>query len=109
MGIPFFDETRQVLKKHENVYADVAFTASYDDVRSFAERHGMEAVLPTREIWRATLAALINEFGCERILYGSDFPFVRPRTALDEFLQLSLSDDTKEKILLENARRVLRL
>lgn len=109
MGIPFFEETRAILKKHRNVYTDIAFTASFDDVYSFAGRHGIDATLLTRDFWRSTVSALVKEFGYERVLYGSDFPFINPKTALREFLDLDIPDYGKELILYKNAQDILKI
>ena len=109
MGIPFFDETKDILKRHRNVYTDIAFTIAYDDVLSFSKQHEIDASFLTRDFWKSMLISLINDFGCERILYGSDFPFIRPKTALREFLDLDLPDKARDRILLKNAREILGL
>ncbi len=109
MGIPFFEETKAVLKKHRNVYTDIAFTVAFDDVLAFSIRHGIDAAFLTRDFWKSTLTSLINDFGSERILYGSDFPFIKPKTALEEFIRLGLPDNVVEMILLLNAQNVLNI
>jgi hypothetical protein len=109
MGIPFFEETREIMKKHRNVYTDIAFTASFEDVYAFSGRHGIDAPFLTRDFWRETVSSLIKNFGYERVLYGSDFPFVKPKVALKEFLELDLTDQGKEMILLKNAKEILKV
>jgi uncharacterized protein len=109
MGVPFFEETREILKRHKNVYTDLAFTASFDDVHAFSRRHGIDAPFLTLDFWRDTVSSLINDFGYERVLYGSDFPFIKPKAALKEFLELGIPDQGKEMILLKNAREILKL
>jgi len=109
MGIPFFEETRSVLRRHRNVYTDLSFAVAFDDVAAFSARHGIDAPFLTRDFWRHTVATLITDFGCERVLFGSDFPFIRPTAALQELLALDLPGAAVDGILLENARAILRL
>lgn len=52
---------------------------------------------------------LINIYGAERVLFGSDFPMWNPETELDNFLNLKLSDKQNELILCDNAKRLLNL
>ena len=99
MGIPFFEETKAILRKHNNVFTDIAFSVVYDDVLSFSERHDIDASFLTHAFWNETLSSLIKDFGYEKVLFGSDFPFVKPSRAIKAFLDLDISDDGKEKIL----------
>jgi predicted TIM-barrel fold metal-dependent hydrolase len=109
MGIPFFEETKQVMKRHPNVHTDISFTVSFGDVHSFATRHGMDTSFLSPEFWRETVSSLVREVGPERVLFGSDFPFVRPAVALGACLALDLADREKEMILCENAKALLAL
>ncbi|MRR13894.1 hypothetical protein EG833_00360, partial [archaeon] len=67
MGIPFFEETREILKKHPNTCTDIAFTVSFDDVHAFSRHHRIDAPFLTRDFWRETVSSLVREFGYERI------------------------------------------
>ncbi len=49
---------------------------------------------------------LIDRYGVDRVLFGSDFPMWSPKQELQTFLQLSLSDSDRRKILSENAKKV---
>ncbi len=42
----------------------------------------------------------------DRILFGSDYPFLKPERWLREFEDLPIKDEVRQKILLENARRL---
>ncbi len=48
-------------------------------------------------------------FGFEKILFGTDFPLLRPSRYFKEIEEAHLSDVDREKILGENARQLLRL
>ena len=45
----------------------------------------------------------------DKILFGSDFPYLPPDRWLDGFNELPIRDEVRPKILLENAKRVLGL
>src|ERR1044072_2469391 len=46
----------------------------------------------------------------DRILFGSDYPFIRPERWLKDFASLEgFSDDVRQKILYDNAKRILKL
>ena len=45
----------------------------------------------------------------DKVLFGSDFPYLPPDRWLNEFEALPIRDEVRPKILLENARRILKL
>jgi uncharacterized protein len=45
----------------------------------------------------------------DQFLWGSDFPFIKPERCLSELAELSLPDEVTEKLLRDNAARILRL
>jgi hypothetical protein len=45
----------------------------------------------------------------DKVLFGSDYPALQPERWLKDFETLDIKDDIRQKILLENARRLLRL
>lgn len=49
----------------------------------------------------------VTRYGCERIMFGSDFPFGDPRSELDKIIRLDLSDLQREAILSGNVERLL--
>ncbi len=49
----------------------------------------------------------INHFGCDRIMFGSDFPFGDPREELLKILNLSIPQEKKEMIMGINLKRLL--
>lgn len=56
--------------------------------------------------------ALINETNTrlqDKVLFGSDFPYLPPDRWLAGFDQLQIREEVRPKILLENAKRILRL
>jgi len=75
------------MKMSDNYYLDLSGTGLF--------RHGM-------------LRRGIDEFGAERFLFGSDYPTCNPAMFVggvaDDF---TLTDDEKQKILYDNAKRLL--
>ena len=53
--------------------------------------------------------ALVNVFGSENVLFGTDSPWTDQKCSLDAFLYLPLSDADKQNILSLNAKRLLSL
>jgi uncharacterized protein len=53
------------------------------------------------------IADYIKNYGHERIMFGSDFPFGDPRRELHKVLQLSLSDEETEAIIGGNIQRLM--
>jgi predicted TIM-barrel fold metal-dependent hydrolase len=66
-----------------NVYADTALASSHD------------------------IKDYISQFGCDRILFGSDYPFGDPKEELSKILNLPISRAKKEMILGLNLKRLL--
>jgi len=56
-----------------------------------------------------TARSLIDAYGVDRVLFGSDFPMWTPKEELDRFMQIPLTEDEREKILWKNAKALLRL
>ncbi len=50
---------------------------------------------------------LINIYGADRCLFGSDFPMWDPKAELENFMTLGLTDEQYEKTLYINAERIL--
>ena len=70
-------EAIEVAKKHPNVYLDTASSRLYPDV----------------------IEMMVREVGAERILYGSDVPFISPVPQVGKIVYADISESDKEKIL----------
>ena len=51
----------------------------------------------------------IDFYGVDHVLYGDDYPCWNPESALRVFDELELSQEDRQKILYDNARRVFKL
>ncbi len=55
------------------------------------------------------LIAQINGALADRVMFGTDYPWLRPKRWLEAFAQLPIRDDVRPKVLHENAERWLGL
>lgn len=55
------------------------------------------------------VAQLINAYGTDRVLFGTDYPMWNPKTELDYFYSLGLLEEDNKKILHDNAVKVFNL
>lgn len=88
-GWPWVEEQIAVALHKANVYIDLS---------GWAPRYIPEALI--REA---------NTRLQDKVLFGSDYPLVRPERWLQEFEQLPIRDHIRPKILKENAKRALKL
>lgn len=58
---------------------------------------------------RDTVLHMLDRFGPERFLFGTDFPMRSPKTELENFLELGLGEEANEKILYGNFMKLLDL
>lgn len=79
-----FDKMIDLLKKHQNVYTDIS-------------------IQPAEHIKR-----LINEIGYERILFGTDYPFVTQAFSILSVLRATKNERERTFIFSENAKKLLR-
>ena len=58
---------------------------------------------------REMVLRMLEKFGPERFLFGTDFPMWSPKEELARFLTLGLGDDVNEKILYGNFMKLFDL
>ncbi len=87
-GYRCWDQT-DVYKGIENVYFDTSSSLSFISLNKAAE--------------------LINTFGAEKFFFGTDFPMWKADAELERFLKIPISEDSKEKILAPNLKKLLKL
>ncbi len=81
-GWQVFDQARQLLSK-ENIHFDMSSSMYY--------------------LGREKTAAFINDYGAEKIFFGTDFPLWGQEKEIEKFMTLGISDRQKEMIAHENA------
>ncbi|MFI9502885.1 amidohydrolase family protein [Nocardia sp. NPDC052566] len=90
VGYPWTEEMIAVARKHENVVID---TSAYTTERLPAE----------------LITYLKSGSGRHRVLFGSNYPMIFPKHALEGLDDLGLDEETRELYLDGNARRVFGL
>ena len=54
-------------------------------------------------------ARLINAYGADRLLFGTDFPMWDSSEELERFMSVPMSDSDREKIFYSNAAALLKI
>lgn len=86
VGTPWADEMIAMAWKHENVFIGID---------AYAPKH-----LPP------ALIHYMNSYGSHKVLFGTDWPVIDPRRARQEIDEMGLRDESKERVLRENALMV---
>ena len=89
IGYPWTDEMIAVATKHANVYID---TSAY-----------------TVRRYPPNLVAYFKAHGRAKVMFGTNWPMIAPKKALEGLDGLALDADTRAAFLYENAARVFRL
>jgi len=89
IGVPWTGEMIAMAWKHENVFI------------------GTDAYAPKH--WPAEFVHYMNTYGREKVLFGTDWPVIHPRRAVDEIAALGLRDESRDLVMRGNAERVFRL
>ncbi|WP_414470425.1 amidohydrolase family protein [Methanobacterium sp. ACI-7] len=95
LGNGFWDQTVEIADRFPQVMFDTAIAISYIDAPTTLDDD--EAV------------DLIKTIGPERILFGSDYPWVNPKGDIERIRSLELSENDKRLILGENAAKLFNL
>lgn len=80
-----FDKMVDLLKNHHNVYTDIS-------------------IQPTKHI-----KTLIKEIGAERLLFGTDYPFVTQAFSILSVLRATENEEERISIFSKNAKKILEL
>ena len=84
--------------------ADVSYKVTKDFVKQVTERCVGTDVLES--LTPAHTAALIRNWGAEKVLFGSDYPMWSQEEDLRVFFEMGLTETENHLILSENAKRV---
>ncbi|MEM0121349.1 MAG: amidohydrolase family protein [Thermoprotei archaeon] len=88
-GWPWVSEAIAISLQKANVYLDLS---------------GWSPKYIPQEVWSYT-----NTLLQDRVVAGSDYPFIKPKRWLEEFSHVPLKDEVREKVLHLNSERLLRL
>jgi len=88
-GVPWQEEQLSVALHKPNVYIDLSgWSPKY---------------------FRPILVQYANSLLQDKVLYGSDYPALQPERWLSDFEQLDIKPEVRQKILLDNARKLLKI
>jgi predicted TIM-barrel fold metal-dependent hydrolase len=97
MGGGFWDEAVQIARQHPQVLFDTAIAVSHINTG------------PQTWLDDARAVELIRTIGADRVLFGSDYPWIDPKGDIERIRRLALTAEEKRKVLGENAARMLGL
>ena len=86
VGFPWTNEMISLARKYPNVYID---TSAYKPSRFPPE-----------------LVAYMQQSGCKKVLFGSNFPMIMPGDSLSQLDQIGLDDDARERFVYANAHKI---
>lgn len=92
LGLGYYDEAAAMAEKYPNLQFDCSAVINRTEAGG--------------GLTDAELTVLIRKIGVERVMFGSDFPFFDPVTAVERFFRLDLSEQEKRLILADNAIRI---
>lgn len=87
-GWPWVEELIALAGKHRNVF--IATTAH------------------APKYWDKSLIRFINSWGKDKVLYGTDFPVLSHKESLSQIENLGLKEESRSKLICENAVRVFK-
>lgn len=93
MGGGYWDQAVEIADKFPHVMFDTAITISYIDAPTTLDDDES--------------ADLIRSIGAERVMFGSDYPWIDPKKEIEHIKSLPITTEDKELILGENARKFL--
>ncbi|MBQ5809966.1 MAG: amidohydrolase [Clostridia bacterium] len=88
-GWSIWEEASQKLGGVPNLYVDCSSTMGFTDL--------------------ATTRRALENYGADRVLFGTDYPMWGPADELEKFFALGLSEEDNRKILSENAKKLFSL
>lgn len=91
MGSGCWDQAIEISDKFPQVMFDTAISVSYIDAPTTLDDD--EA------------ADMIRTIGSKRVMFGSDYPWIDPKREIEHIKHLPISNETKELILGQNARK----
>jgi len=97
LGSAWWDERVELAQKYPNVYFDTSQGFSAPDLIPHS---------PHRGLAEADVPRIFRKIGVDRILYGTDFPALASQPQLEQMMRIPLTDEEKQKILAQNAKRV---
>jgi predicted TIM-barrel fold metal-dependent hydrolase len=90
---PFWDEAKDMAERYPSINFDCTGVLEKD----FAD------------VTDDFFVSLVREIGVERVMFGTDIPFVDPGVQIERMKRLDFTEEEKQLIFSENAKRILKL
>ena len=97
LGSAWWDERVELSQKYPNVFFDTSQGFSAPDRIPYS---------PHRGLAEADVPRIFRKIGVDRILFGTDFPALAPQPQLEQIIRTPLTDEEKQMILAQNAKRI---
>lgn len=101
LGKGLYEESKALAK----AYPGVSFDCS--DVVTRGKGEGLMDIPDA--LSDEELVQLIRDIGTERVMFGSDYPFIKPEWGIQRILKLNFTDEEKKAVLGQNAVRIIGL
>ena len=108
----------KTLEKLAEKYPNVSILLAHSGFGSEGADQSIEAAVKYPNIYPelagsviiyGTLERMVRRIGADRIIFGTDMPFLDPRSQLGRVAFAKISDDEKRQILGLNAKRIFRI
>jgi hypothetical protein len=108
----------KTFEKLAEMYPNVSIILGHSGFGSEGAQQSIEAALKFPNIYPeitgsvvvyGTLERMVNRAGADRVLFGTDIPFLDPRPQLGRVAFAKISDDDRRKVLGLNAARIFKI
>ena len=94
----------------EDVYEEIAGRNVYIDISfSLGTTKRLSTGEPLKLCDDDTLIKIVRKHGIDKVLYGTDSPWGDHKAMLDKFLSLPFTKEEQDKILYQNAKKLLKI
>jgi predicted TIM-barrel fold metal-dependent hydrolase len=100
LGSAWWDERVELAQQFPNVYFDTSQGFSAPD---------QLPVVARRSLAEEDAVRIFRKIGVSRIMFGTDLPGIPLQPQLEQLLRLPLTEEEKQMILSQNAKRILKL
>ncbi len=90
---PFWDEAKMIAQRYPSVNFDTTGVLSKNYI----------------DISDDFFVSIVREIGVERVMFGTDFPFIDPNEQIERMKRLTFTEEEKQLVFSGNAKRIYRI